>query len=231
MFADLTIRCLKNYRESSQPPSSSNHNGTCAQSQHSSATACQASTPVGGLLVALCCHHRCSWSSFVGKDVFQKLGFSPVDFHLISHMSSWAVCGVRPSSVQIQGSYPEEQTIEESVSTETEHIDCVVRDGESSSECFTGTTPPQSSVMQSSNVSSLPLEVMTCDPTSVGKPSNAHGYIPHPKESAGLHCKRLIDFARVCYLREHGFDAELLTFVDKGISLENVLLVVTNKCM
>ena len=48
-----------------------------------------------GLVMASCCHHRCNWSSYVGQAFFELLGFGPVDFHLITLMSSWAVCGTR----------------------------------------------------------------------------------------------------------------------------------------
>ena len=48
-----------------------------------------------GIVIALCCHHRCRWQQMVGREWLSGCGFSAVDFHLISHMSSWAVCGVR----------------------------------------------------------------------------------------------------------------------------------------
>lgn len=52
------------------------------------------------------------------------------------------------------------------------------------------------------------------------------GYVPHPKEGVGLQCKRLLDLARVHYLRRNGLEAELVHFVDRDtVSLENVLLL------
>lgn len=48
-----------------------------------------------GVVMASCCHHRCNWTSYVGQTFFDQLGFGPVDFHLITLMSSWAVCGTR----------------------------------------------------------------------------------------------------------------------------------------
>ncbi len=53
---------------------------------------------VCGVAIALCCHHQCKWSQLVGHAFITGLGFSPGDFHVISHMTSWAVCGIRPSS-------------------------------------------------------------------------------------------------------------------------------------
>lgn len=53
------------------------------------------------------------------------------------------------------------------------------------------------------------------------------GYVPHPNESLGLKCKRLIDLARVHYLEQNGLKPRLLHYVDKKTSLENVLLLAT----
>ena len=53
------------------------------------------------------------------------------------------------------------------------------------------------------------------------------GYVPHPKESIGLQCKRLIDAGRVWYLRQCGYEAEQCHYVDKNISLENNLIIAT----
>ncbi|KAG9323910.1 hypothetical protein KVV02_006276 [Mortierella alpina] len=45
------------------------------------------------------------------------------------------------------------------------------------------------------------------------------------RERLGLQCKRLLDIGRVRYLQEHGFDAELVYYVDKDTSLENLALM------
>ena len=46
-----------------------------------------------GLMIALCCHHRCDWNSYVGKQFLIDQGFSRSSFHLLVSMSSWATCG------------------------------------------------------------------------------------------------------------------------------------------
>jgi tRNA:m4X modification enzyme len=44
-----------------------------------------------GVAVATCCHHRCEWSSYVGRDYFRaKTGGSAADFARIARWSSWA---------------------------------------------------------------------------------------------------------------------------------------------
>ena len=47
-------------------------------------------------MLALCCHHRCEWRSYVGKALMAQWGISARQFHLMCCLSSWAVCGSRP---------------------------------------------------------------------------------------------------------------------------------------
>ena len=42
---------------------------------------------VQGFAIATCCHHRCSWQHYVGKPLFECLGFSPDEFEIISWMT------------------------------------------------------------------------------------------------------------------------------------------------
>ncbi|KAJ8316633.1 hypothetical protein KUTeg_005827 [Tegillarca granosa] len=44
---------------------------------------------LGGLTVALCCHHRCNWKSYVGKNFFNECGLTASDFHLMCKLSGW----------------------------------------------------------------------------------------------------------------------------------------------
>jgi len=48
---------------------------------------------LGGFMIALCCHHRCDWSTYVGTDFLLDQGFLPEDFSILSSISSWATCG------------------------------------------------------------------------------------------------------------------------------------------
>ncbi len=43
-----------------------------------------------GLLLAVCCHHLCDWSSFCGKNFFKNLNLSISDFYVIRNLTSWA---------------------------------------------------------------------------------------------------------------------------------------------
>lgn len=48
-----------------------------------------------GVAVATCCHHRCTWRHFCGKQVLVSLGFDAVDFEVLCWMSGWALSGHR----------------------------------------------------------------------------------------------------------------------------------------
>ena len=45
-----------------------------------------------GFGIATCCHHRCSWEHYVGRDLFQKHSMSEEDFHLVTWMTGTARC-------------------------------------------------------------------------------------------------------------------------------------------
>lgn len=46
-----------------------------------------------GFVIALCCHHRCAWRSFVGKQFFQDNSVTEKEFAIITKMVGWAICG------------------------------------------------------------------------------------------------------------------------------------------
>ncbi|XP_035925425.1 tRNA:m(4)X modification enzyme TRM13 homolog isoform X1 [Halichoerus grypus] len=57
-------------------------------------------SPVAGIVIALCCHHRCDWRHYVGKEYFRALGLGAVEFHYFQRMSSWATCGMQKTSLE-----------------------------------------------------------------------------------------------------------------------------------
>ncbi len=71
---DMALRCMVNHK------------------QRSGVSGCG----LRGVVIALCCHHRCTWGQLVGSEFMLQLGFTPEDFDILSRMTSWAVCGRRP---------------------------------------------------------------------------------------------------------------------------------------
>ncbi|NXW03986.1 TRM13 enzyme, partial [Fregetta grallaria] len=56
--------------------------------------------PVAGIVIALCCHHKCDWKHYVGREFFKSVGLGPVEFHYFQRMSSWATCGMRETTTK-----------------------------------------------------------------------------------------------------------------------------------
>jgi Methyltransferase TRM13 len=48
---------------------------------------CGTRARLDGIAIATCCHHRCSWSAYTGKQLMSELGFSQRDFELLSWAS------------------------------------------------------------------------------------------------------------------------------------------------
>ncbi|NWR13354.1 TRM13 enzyme, partial [Emberiza fucata] len=54
--------------------------------------------PVAGIVIALCCHHKCDWTHYVGREFFKSVFLGPVEFHYFQRMSSWATCGMQETT-------------------------------------------------------------------------------------------------------------------------------------
>ncbi|XP_011869225.1 PREDICTED: tRNA:m(4)X modification enzyme TRM13 homolog isoform X2 [Vollenhovia emeryi] len=50
---------------------------------------------VRGLIVAFCCHHKCEYSSYVGREYLRQCGFTADEFPILCSIVSWATCGSR----------------------------------------------------------------------------------------------------------------------------------------
>ncbi|XP_015121707.1 tRNA:m(4)X modification enzyme TRM13 homolog isoform X1 [Diachasma alloeum] len=50
-------------------------------------------TEVSGLVIAFCCHHRCDYASYVGKNYLKMYGFTADEFPILCSIASWATCG------------------------------------------------------------------------------------------------------------------------------------------
>lgn len=125
-----------------------------------------------GIFIALCCHHRCEWKSFVGKKFFLDHLLSKKDFVLITKMASYAICGT--------GMSRERRKLLEA----------------------NGNTSEENSKVK-----------ITAE----------------RREEIGIMCKRLLDYARLEFMRGQGFDGDLKFYVGSDVTLENVALVLKRK--
>lgn len=119
------------------------------------------------IIIALCCHHRCDWVHFIGKEFFIQNNFSVKEFMIITKMVGWATCGTgfsRERRKQI---------------------------AEQKSNTF-------------------------CNQKMLSYSR---------RKEIGDKCKRLLDFARICYLEKNGYKCSLKRYVSSDITLENICLV------
>ncbi|NWY42173.1 TRM13 enzyme, partial [Sylvia atricapilla] len=89
--------------------------------------------PVAGIVIALCCHHKCDWTHYVGRDFFKSVGLGQVEFHYFQRMSSWATCGMQETTSKASASEDsEDQT------TDTEEHEQMLSRTESGSDTLQG---------------------------------------------------------------------------------------------
>lgn len=109
VFADLALRCLvetyaASFEAKDEEPlakrikndKTGKESNTLAKEGNEKDVP-ETRTPVAGIVIALCCHHRCDWRHYVGKEYFKALGLGAVEFYYFQRMSSWATCGMRTS--------------------------------------------------------------------------------------------------------------------------------------
>lgn len=117
-----------------------------------------------GLLIALCCHHRCEYSSYTGKDYLKKSGFEKKEFPILCSIASWATCATgKNRSAVIEEDEEKTRLIKE-------------------------------------------------------------------RENIGRKVKTLLNWGRIEYLRNLGFECHLVHYTSVDVSLENVCIIgVLNK--
>ncbi|PFX22756.1 tRNA:m(4)X modification enzyme TRM13-like [Stylophora pistillata] len=164
--------------------------------------------PVKGVILALCCHHCCSWPQYVGRPFLQNLGFTAEDFHLLCCLSSWATCGMRLRERR--------RGIAGRTDERTENDD---RGGDDCHEISTENIASQEFLSKNDEDSKEIKEACEEDRWS--------NYTIPEREEIGLQCKRLLDTGRLWYLESREFNARLAFYVDSSVSLENAVLVAT----
>ncbi|XP_066478872.1 tRNA:m(4)X modification enzyme TRM13 homolog isoform X2 [Tiliqua scincoides] len=107
---DLALRCLvetyANFSDKEGPaPKRVKTDGTSLTSNNSpdetrSKCVTENPSPVTGIVIALCCHHRCDWKHYVGQEFFTTAGLGPVEFNYFKRMTSWATCGMREAATK-----------------------------------------------------------------------------------------------------------------------------------
>lgn len=95
-FTDLALRCLfeRSAKEADCEPPTKRIKWQEGGEEVMHSSESSEEIVVLGLAVALCCHHRCDWRHYVGKDFFRGRGLGAAEFSAFQRMSSWATCGM-----------------------------------------------------------------------------------------------------------------------------------------
>jgi hypothetical protein len=165
-----------------------------------------------GVLIALCCHQVCQLQHYCNPAFFrEELGFDAAAFKQITQMSSWAVSGSRTTIAD-----------SDSESNDSDHID----DGEHVPQYL---PPTVDTVDDTDTVGAATVQLHANIPAGANSVAARTGLSKQGQEEVGRLCKRLLDTGRIRFLEANGFSARLQVYIDRALSLENVVLVATPK--
>ncbi|XP_006812702.1 tRNA:m(4)X modification enzyme TRM13 homolog, partial [Saccoglossus kowalevskii] len=182
---------------------------------------------LNGIVIALCCHHKCLWRNYVGKDFFKCQGLTTKDFNVISLLTSWATCAIKKQQLNSV-----EDPVLHSNSSDSKVLD--TSQAENVPEDNPHVTQSKCERCKSTNLSTRSCERNSEDVTGTSqnafdKDKEGEYWEIDEREQIGKMCKRLIDIGRIKYLQSHGFNVQLGHYVTPSVSLENVVLMASPK--
>ncbi|KAK9373747.1 methyltransferase TRM13-domain-containing protein [Lipomyces chichibuensis] len=172
---DLTIQCLMNHR--------TYRNNSDDSTMH-----------LAGIMIALCCRHQCSYSSYPLEYLAKYGQIDHRGFEILCKMSSWALCGRR---LQHRGASDSDKM----------NIDATGERGDSEDVGY------GAKHVDSNNDHNQDHQ------THLSRLSISR------REEIGFKVRSILDYGRVRNLEDKGFQVELIRYVDKAISSENVCLL------
>ena len=183
------------------------------------------------IVLALCCHHRCDWQTYTGKEFFTDLGLSARDFHLICSMTSWATCATRTFLNKLA----ERATEGDNENSEAlKHID----DSKITEAEIEESEPERKRTKIDANKEISDQQQKHSEPVGEHESPGDDGEYYHPRygsltpeqrEAVGYQCKKLIDIGRLKFIESHGFHVRLVKYTTSELSLENLALLATRK--
>jgi tRNA:m4X modification enzyme len=232
---DLTLKCLANYQQRYVPSTlfwmfsfGSPKNVfviPLSISLHSEREKSSLPSPVKGILIALCCHQLCHHYMYPNQEFLKEIDISPEEFVYLTRMSSWAVSVNNTIPEHASGSSStliddKETTTDGFIADDDEHR---VENDKALEELGYVINLLAKNYLRSDRIAQR-----SAKPTH-SLVAAIRSHLPtldfQARERLGQQCKRLLDVGRVRYLQKHGFDAELVYYVDRGTSLENLALM------
>ncbi|XP_062593752.1 tRNA:m(4)X modification enzyme TRM13 homolog [Saccostrea cucullata] len=176
---------------------------------------------LAGITIALCCHHRCTWETYVGKEFIKNCGLSHREFTLLCKLSGWTAAtwtGWKTKEEMYREINRGNSSIDTECKTENKNnADNVSDERDSSSQ----TEDKNTTVDQSINSNDFEEHQDSEQPFSRSDLQLSASQ----REEIGRKCKRLIDIGRVHYLRNCGLQSQLKTYIEEKLTPENVIIV------
>lgn len=167
--------------------------------------------PAKGIAIATCCHHRCTWNTYVGQSFFTGAGFTGDEFELISWMTGMLLIS------RLGGGQP--------------NVVHLLRDVHSHllAESLPGwalcghDTAPGCDEGEEERMPAEQKDAVVCDPGQPWRPD--FSLARSQRMALGRKCKDLIDVGRHRWLEGHKYETESVLYVDALVSGENRLLL------
>ncbi|KAJ3042694.1 tRNA:m(4)X modification enzyme TRM13 [Rhizophlyctis rosea] len=172
-----------------------------------------------GVVIALCCHQICKYASYINPQFLEEMQISGEEFPLLCTLSTWATCGRNPEEVSDEQKSPE--------SNEAEKESNADADGPPSKRQKTaaedGTQQNEAEMEEGEREEHTSTGFDQADKQEGG--DHWSGLSFEEREELGFQIKRILDVGRARYLQSLGLKVDLVYYVDRATSLENLLLL------
>merc|ERR1712226_972379 len=230
---DFAITCAANYAHSI------NEKYEPAKNESSEEKRSRVVKRMPDMLLTFCCHHRCSWDSYAGKEFFLKHNLTSHDFRVMSRISAWYTCGNKWHSVHSTTS-TKSLSLTSNISAESNDISSNKNNQSLNLENDYEQNDPieaykvKDEVMANEKTLKQPQEIVVKEelgdknsksPSGLEAESVVITYSGVEKERIGKQCKYLINLGRLEYLEEKfGKKCVMYNYVPSDVTLENVAL-------
>ncbi|KAJ3051931.1 tRNA:m(4)X modification enzyme TRM13 [Rhizophlyctis rosea] len=217
---DLTLRCLGNFVKSSE-----NH--------------------LEGVVIALCCHQICKHDIYINPEYLNEVGIGGEEFPLLCVISTWATCGRRkpeadeqttagkatPATEQKRGLFADSDEEREKVDEppakkqKTEGLPADSDEGANEASEAAAEKEEKEDEDRADEEGEPDHTTSGFDDTDQQEGDHWSGLAFEERETLGFQVKRIIDMGRARYLESLGMKVDLVYYVDRATSLENLLLL------
>ena len=182
---------------------------------------------LSGVVIATCCHHKCSWGTYCNRPFFEELGIFAEDFQLLTVISSWATSGAAGGSGDRRGGGLNARDDAANAPYNAPNASNAAPDAQHGApNAPNAAADAQHGAPNAHHDAPLLGEHENADPEAAQLGALLDGWIDAPtRRQLGRMCKRLLDTGRMRYLAQHGYSVRMQAYVDEIVSPENMLIV------